>query len=396
MTLHPPASPIVPTDDDAATRHTERLTALIREEISAAGGLLPFDRFMDLALYAPGLGYYVAGAAKLGADGDFVTAPELSPLFGACVAAQCAEALQRLNGGDLLEFGAGSGALAVAVLTGLERLNALPGRYLILEPSPDLQARQRDRLRAQVPHLAGRCRWLTALPSELRGVVLANEVLDAMPVHRFRIGPQGVPLEVFVADTDGVLSEVTAPIRSAGLAAAVAALQAKGLARTPGYCSEVNLRLAPWVGALSHCLAAGLVLLIDYGNPVAAYYQPDRTMGTLMCHLRQQAHGDPFSHIGLQDITADVDFSDAAQAARAVGLTLAGFSTQAQFLIGCGIDQWLAAAAGSAQPTLDLVQAVKQLMLPSAMGERFKVLGLSRGVAGPWRGFSTRDLRDRL
>jgi len=382
--------------DPVATRHSARLGELIRAEIAAAGGLLPFDRFMDLALYAPGLGYYVAGAAKFGAGGDFVTAPQISPLFGGCVAAQAAEALHRLGGGDLLEFGAGSGALAVAVLSALERLAALPGRYLILEPSPDLQARQRELLGARLPHLVKRCVWLTALPRALRGVVLANEVLDAMPVHRFRIGAGGDPQEVFVTERDGNLTEVTGAIRSAGLTAAIAAVQRAGLAQTPGYTSEINLRLRPWCAALGDCLSAGLVLLIDYGYPASAYYQSDRTMGTLMCHWRHQAHGDPYRNLGLQDIGAHVDFSALARAAFTADLAVVGFATQAQFLIGCGIDQLMAEAAAGGAPGPDLAQAIKQLLLPAAMGERFKVLGLARDLAGPWCGFSMRDLRDRL
>ena len=391
---------LAPHQDPAAARYSARLGELIRAEITAAGGLLPFDRFMDLALYAPGLGYYVAGAVKFGAGGDFVTAPEISPLFGGCVAAQAAEALGRLGGGGVLEFGAGSGALAISVLTGLEDLGALPDRYLILEPSPDLQGRQRALLAARVPHLAGRCAWLTGLPAAFRGVVLANEVLDAMPVHRFRIGVAGEPLEVCVTERDGALTEVAVPVRSPGLAAAVAALQRAGLAQTPGYTSEINLRLRPWCAALGDCLSAGLVLLIDYGYPASAYYQPDRTMGTLMCHWRHQAHGDPYRHLGLQDIGAHVDFSAVAQAALAAGLAVAGFATQAQFLIGCGIDRLMADAAVDGAPNqelaLDLAQAVKQLLLPTAMGERFKVLGLTRGLTDPWCGFSMRDLRDRL
>ncbi|WP_295392412.1 SAM-dependent methyltransferase [uncultured Thiodictyon sp.] len=384
------------SDADAAS-HSARLTDLIRAEIAAAAdGLLPFDRFMELALYAPGLGYYVAGATKFGAGGDFVTAPEVSPLFGRCVAVQAAQALERLNGGEVLEFGAGSGALAVAVLTGLEQLGALPQRYLILEPSPDLQERQRALLAARVPHLAGRCHWLDRLPERVRGVVLANEVLDAMPVHRFRIGAAGEPLEVFVTAADGVLSEVAAPVRSPRLAAAITELQAAGLAQAPGYASEVNLRLNPWCAALGECLTAGLVLLIDYGYPASAYYQPDRSMGTLMCHWRHQAHGDPYRHLGLQDIGAHVDFSAAARAGQAAGLTLAGFATQAHFLIGCGIDRFMADAAGAGTAGMDLIAGAKQLLLPAAMGERFKVLGLSRGLAGPWCGFSVRDLQDRL
>ncbi len=382
--------------DPLALELSRRLDTHVRAEIAAAGGALPFDRFMDLALYAPGLGYYVAGAPKLGSGGDFVTAPEVSPLFGACLAAQCAEVLAPLGGGDILELGPGSGALAAQVLGALAGLGALPGRYLLLEPSPDLAERQRARLHAEHPDLAGRCQWLSGLPSGFRGVVLANEVLDAMPVHRFRIGNDARPQECFVTAEGGDLGETWGPVRSPGLSEAVAALQASGLATAPGYTSEVNLRAGPWLAAIADALEAGLVLLIDYGYPERAYYQPDRSMGTLMCHLRHRAHTDPYTHLGLQDITAHVDFSAAARAGRAAGLDIAGFTTQAHFLIGCGIDQLMAGQSVDGPPDLDLLQGAKQLLLPTAMGERFKVLGLSRGLEGPWRGFCVRDLADRL
>jgi SAM-dependent MidA family methyltransferase len=380
------------TDRTGATEISARLAEHIRAEIAAAGGLLPFDRFMDLALYAPGLGYYVAGAVKLGRDGDFVTAPEISPLFGRCLATQCAEVLDRIGGGNLLELGAGTGTLAVEVLQALEQANTLPERYLILEPSPDLQERQRTLIRERIPHLEERCAWLTRLPSKLRGVVLANEVLDAMPVHRFRIRNDGGIDEIYVAERAGALVEVAAAVRSPGLADAVAALQAEGFAQAPGYTSEINLRLPHWLKALSLALEKGLILLVDYGYPRQAYYQPDRTMGTLMCHLRHQAHGDPYTQIGLQDITAHVDFTAVAEAGVAAGLDLAGFTTQANFLIGCGIDRLLS----ESNAPFELTPGAKQLLLPTAMGERFKVLGLTTGVDGPLRGFSIRDLRDRL
>jgi SAM-dependent MidA family methyltransferase len=369
-----------------------RLSARIRAEIETAGGMLPFDRFMELALYAPGLGYYVAGAVKLGRDGDFVTAPEISPLFGRCLAIQISEVLEQLDGGDILELGAGTGVLAVELLQALEQLGTLPERYLILEPSPDLQARQQALVGERLPQLTERCRWLTRLPVNLRGLVLANEVLDAMPVHRFRIREDGGIDEVFVADNDATFREVTAPAQSSGLAAAVAALQDERLARTPGYSSEINLRLPPWMQALGSAVDEGLVLLVDYGYPRAAYYQADRTMGTLMCHIRHQAHDDPYRHIGLQDITAHVDFTAVAEAGVAAGFALAGFTTQANFLIGCGIDRLLS----ESPDTFDLVPGVKQLLLPSAMGERFKVMALAKGIEGPWRGFSIRDLSGRL
>lgn len=372
-----------------------RLETLIRKEVAAAGGQIPFDRFMDLALYAPGLGYYVAGSAKLGPAGDFVTAPEVSPLFGACVAAQAAEALVRLGGGDILELGPGSGALAVQVLGRLQALGVLPERYLMIEPSPDLRERQGRAIEEGLcASLAGLCQWLDQLPQGLRGVVLANEVLDAMPVHRFRVDSRGAVEECFVSSGQGVFREVWGPARSPGLAEAVAMLQSAGLAASPGFSSEVNLRLGPWLAALAASLSAGLVLLIDYGYPGTAYYQPDRTMGTLMCHLWQRAHADPYVHVGLQDITAHVDFSAAARGAAAAGLALAGFSTQGHFLIGCGIERLIQTAVEAGD--LGLILGAKQLLLPTAMGERFKVLGLTRGLKGPWCGFTVRDLADRL
>ena len=387
--------PTAVVEDDGTeirARISAQLVERIRAEIHAAGGLLPFDRFMDLALYAPGLGYYMAGAVKLGAEGDFVTAPEISPLFGRCLAVQCAEVLQQTGGGDLLELGAGTGALAVQVLETLEQLGVLPQRYRILELSPDLQSRQRALILERIPHLAPRCDWLTKLPTGLRGLVLANEVLDAMPIHRFRSGEHGSVGELFVAERGGALTEVVAPVRSPGLAEAVAALHAEGLARTAGYRSEINLRLGPWLDALGASLDAGLVLLIDYGYTRRTYYQPDRTMGTLMCHLRHQSRDDPYREIGLQDITAHVDFTAVAEAGAAARLDLAGFTTQAHFLVGCGIDRFLA----DSPDTVGLALGAKQLLLPSAMGERFKVLGLSRRLEGTQCGFSVRDLRDRL
>ena len=379
-----------------AVRHSERLRELIRAEIAGAGGLLPFDRFMELALYAPGLGYYVAGAAKFGPSGDFITAPEISPLYGGCIANQAAEVLQRLGSADILEFGAGNGTLAVQLLTRLERMDCVPRRYLILEPSPDLQMRQRELIAARLPHYAERCEWLSGVPRGFRGLILANEVLDAMPVHRFAIGQNGEPQEIFVAERDGALTEVAAPVRSPGLGSAVGAIQRAGLAQRPGYRSEVNLHLRPWFAAVGACLDAGLMLVIDYGYPASAYYQADRSMGTLMCHWRHQAHGNPFANLGLQDIGAHVDFSAAARFAVQASLRIAGFATQAQFLIGCGIDGLMAEATAGGAPEPELAQAVKRLLLPAAMGERFKVLALSRGLAGPWCGFAMRDLRDRL
>ncbi|WP_295887629.1 SAM-dependent methyltransferase [uncultured Thiohalocapsa sp.] len=395
-----------PTGADDAAAHSARLAALIRREIAAAGGALPFDRFMDLALYAPGLGYYAAGMTKLGPAGDFVTAPELSPLFGRCLATQCAEALDALGGGDILELGAGSGALAAELLPALAALNRLPERYGILEPSPDLAARQHRLLAERLPELAARVHWVQTPPASLRGLIIANEVVDALPVHRFCLPPGTTPAQVPGAvremlvqcDGDTFTAVPAAPV-TPGLAAAVDALRLPEALLADGLCGEINLRLAPWLALLADGLDAGMVLIIDYGYPRRELYLPERRDGTLLCHHRHRAHADPYAHLGLQDITAHVDFTAVAEAGTAAGLTLAGYTTQANFLIGCGLDRHLHAAAADAEALLDLAAGAKQLVLPAAMGERFQALALTRGLRPPpagWCGFALRDLRERL
>jgi len=385
--------------DAAAAEHSRRLLDLIRYEAAACGGFLPFDRYMELALYAPGLGYYVAGTSKLGLHGDFTTAPERSPLFGACIAAQCREVLEALGergvDGNILEFGAGSGALAAQILSSLADDAALPRHYLILELSPELQAGQRHLLAEQVPELLARVRWLDRLPTQLQGCILANEVLDAMPVHRFRIGADGKPRELYVKSSPNGLEGVAVePVRPE-LAMALGMLQDQGLAVDPGYESELNLRLAPWIRALAEILEQGLILLIDYGYPRAEYYHSDRRRGTLLCHYHHRAHPDPYLYPGLQDITAHVDFTTVAEVGTQAGLRIAGFTTQAHFLIGCGLDRLLAQVA-TGPDAMDAMLGAKQLVLPSAMGERFQVIGLDQGLTMDWIGFSFRDLRDRL
>ncbi|MCF7976414.1 MAG: SAM-dependent methyltransferase [Chromatiaceae bacterium] len=318
------------------------------------------------------------------------------------------------SGADLLELGAGTGALAAELLASLAEQGPLPDHYLILEPSPDLAERQRQTLSARVPALLERCHWLDRLPAQFDGIVIANEVLDAMPVNRFQIGNEGQIQEVCVGidrdrdsngdsngDSDGDserfidrLSESASP----ALIQAVLALQSAGLATQPGYRSEINLRLAPWTQALGAMLGTGLILVIDYGYPRAERYLAERDQGTLMCHSRHQAHADPYRHIGLQDLTAHVDFTALAEAGRCAGLDLAGYTTQANFLIGCGIDALIAeAAAADPMVMLELTAGAKQLLLPSLMGERFQVLGLSKGLDElALSGFSVRDLSARL
>jgi SAM-dependent MidA family methyltransferase len=343
----------------------------------------------------------------LGAAGDFITAPEVSPLFGACLAQSIQPVLVELAASgpgpaELLEFGAGSGALAVDVLERLERLDCLPAVYNILELSAELRRRQQDRISRLPADLRRRVRWLDRLPaSDWRGVVLANELLDAMPVHRFRIGEGGELEEQFVAEHKGRLRPLWSVPVSPGLAEALAQLQSdppSGIGPLPvGYESEINLRLGPWLRALGESIAQGAVLLIDYGYTQREYYLAERRRGTLICHYRHRAHADPFILPGLQDITANVDFTAVAEAGEHAGFDLAGFTTQAHFLMASGLDRLVGESdPGDMVEHLKLVQGVKTLTLPSEMGERFKVIALSKGVERRPGGFELRDLSDRL
>lgn len=380
---------------DALERaHAAKMHARIADEIRAAGGWISFERYMDAALYAPGLGYYSAGARKFGPGGDFVTAPEVSRLFGACLARQCAEVLAHLNGGTILEIGAGSGALAADILSGLERLGRLPERYAILEVSADLRERQRATLEGRVPHLAARLEWLDGPPrATFDGVILANEVLDALPVTRFRWHPAhceelGVSLEqdrfVWAARPAGPdLLESCRSLADAGWA--------------DGYVSEFCGRLAAWTHAVTRPLGRGLALWIDYGMPRREYYLPERRDGTLLCHFRHRAHDDPFLHPGLQDITAWVDFTRLAEAGTAAGCTVAGFATQALLLAALGVDEEMRVLAGAdANRFARLAGEARRLMLPGEMGERFKAMAWLRGLDLGLCGFALQDLRHSL
>jgi SAM-dependent MidA family methyltransferase len=388
-------------DLPALTEDEEALLGAMRQriaaEIEAAGGAIGFDRYMEMALYAPGLGYYVNGRRRFGRDGDFVTAPEISPLFSLCLARQVADCLDRLDGGEVLEVGAGSGRMAADLLAGLAELDALPARYLILEVSPDLRATQAATLAERVPALAGRVEWLDGLPgSGWQGVVLANELLDAMPVHRFRRASGGWQELLVEWSGAGFADRWTAP-RSPGLLPALADIWPPEAPPENGYSSELNLRMAPWLQAVSAALGRGYLLLIDYGYTEHEYYHPERTQGTLVCHFRHRVFADPYRLPGLQDMTANVDFSALARAGQAVGLALAGFTTQAHFLIDNGMDELIAASDPSdMRRHLALVQGAKQLLLPGEMGERFKVMALARGVDTGLRGFRSRDLSERL
>lgn len=391
----------LPQPDPEAAAHSARVAARIAHEIAACGGAIPFERFMELALYAPGLGYYSAGAAKLGPGGDFTTASEATPLYARCVAAQCHEILEALGGGIVAELGAGSGAFAAELLASLERAGRVPERYLILDVSAELRARQRDTFARRAPGLADRVEWLDRLPADLNGVVIANEVVDALPVALFRIAPadaqSGRVQELFVtADGDG-FALVARPPRP-DVAACVADIERElGAPLPPGYASECRPRLGAWVAGVAGMLARGVALFVDYGLPRRELYAAERERGTLLCHYRHRVHGDPLLWPGLQDIGAWVDFSALAAAGEAAGLALAGFTTQAHFLIGCGLAaQFEQAVAASPESAHALASAVRLLTLPGEMGERFRVLALARDYAAPLRGFGERDLTRTL
>jgi SAM-dependent MidA family methyltransferase len=367
----------------------------IGEQIVKEGGLVDFERFMSLALYAPGLGYYVNGAQKFGVGGDFITAPELSPLFGYSLANQIAEIFAAIQDPNVLEFGAGSGALAVSVLEQLEQLDCLPVRYQILELSAELQQRQRDTIQQALPHLIERVEWLSHMPpSGWRGVVLANEVLDAMPVQRIRKSANQWQMQ-WVSYTDDAYQTTWKDTTDDLLLKQLDALEARLGQFEEGYESEVNRHVDGWISALSQMIEQGAVILVDYGYPEAAFYHPERSAGTLICHHQHKAYNDPLQRVGSQDITANVDFSAVAEAGVNHGFDLAGFTTQSFFLMNSGIGELL-----NEDPMSDhyihQAQAMKQLTLPTEMGERFKVIAFSKGLDLAMRGFSVGDQRAYL
>ena len=381
-----------PEPDSEALAHSARVVERVQTEIEGRGGVLPFDRYMDLVLYEPGLGYYASGTRKFGRQGDFVTAPELGSLYGRCVARQVAQILAQLDGGSLLEFGAGSGVLAATVLTELAERDSLPAEYLIVEVSPALRAQQQQTLAGQIEQNLVKVRWLDSLPeSGFRGVILANEVLDAMPIIRFRVGAEG-HMTAGVVRRNGHLdwSWQRDPSQDGRIDRLV---QQYGL--VADYTSEMNPRAVAWMQTVGRVLDAGLILVMDYGYPGAEYYHYERSDGTLMCHYQHRAHMDPFLYPGLQDLTAHVDFSAVAAAGQLAGLDIAGFTSQEAFLLSTGVLDLVAhESSGPVDPKLSA--ELKQLTLSSEMGESFKALAMVKHIDSPLLGFSLRDRRVAL
>lgn len=384
----------VPAPGEAAAAVSAALADVLRLEMAAQGGAIPFSRFMEQALYAPGLGYYSAGSTKLGEAGDFVTAPEISSLFSRSLARQCEQVL-RNTGGDVLEFGAGRGVMAADILLELESHACLPERYSILEVSADLRERQRETLLAKVPHLLGRVQWLEVLPAEFTGVMIGNEVIDAMPVELFHVGADGVSALGVAADGERfswcklaakpelerwyqqLASELDAPLPE-------------------GYVSEANLVQARWLSSVLGCLTQGVLLLIDYGFSRREYFLPERETGTLMCHYRHHAHPDPLVLVGLQDLTAHVDFTALAEQALLEKSDVLGYTSQGHFLTACGILELAEKLAVDTRSQLELAAELKRLLMPYEMGEKFKLLAVGKNFDQPLLGFAMNDMRHRL
>ena len=381
----PTPRPTLPEPTADQRVHSERLCSTVAQEIDSAGGWIPFDCYMQQVLYAPGLGYYAAGAMKLGGavtGGDFVTAPEISPLFAQALAVQVGEFFGQAPA-RILEFGAGSGRLTRDLLGALRERGAPCERYSIVEVSPDLQERQRALLAGE------NVEWLTAAPSGFAGVMLANEVLDVMPVRLFvkrgeRVMERGVSRR-------GGRFEFAERVAAADLAAAVAELEREVGALPDGYASEIGFAARAWMRSVADWLQHGALLAIDYGFPRREYYHPQRLMGTVMCHYRHHAHADAFWLPGLNDVTAHVDFSAMAEAAHQSGLQVLGYTSQAHFLLNCGLIDRLKGG-----PTPQQTSAAHRLVSEAEMGELFKVLAVGRGVSGSLVGFQSGDRTARL
>jgi len=386
MSQLPPPSP-------EALAHSQHLQAAIARAVAADGGFLSFARYMEMALYAPALGYYAAGARKFGAAGDFVTAPEMTPLFGQALAVQIAQGMV-CSAPAVIEVGAGSGRLAADLLLALESLGYPPERYAILDLSPDLRERQRQTIAGAVPHLLSRVVWLDRLPEEFSGVVIANELLDALPAHLVVWGDEGISERGVGLDVNGHFTWNDRPANGTLLDAAREIGDEAGLGGS--YLSEISLAARAWSAEWGRILRQGLLLLIDYGFPRHEYYHPQRNQGTLMCHYRHHAHPDPFYLPGLQDLTVHVDFTAVIAAAHATGLELLGYTNQGQFLMNCGLLDHLAEIPAATPAYFRASAAAGKLTMPHEMGELFKVIAIGRGIEVPLLGFASGDQSRRL
>jgi SAM-dependent MidA family methyltransferase len=374
--------------DNVAMQHSQKLIAHIIQQINSHGGQISFTDFMQAALYAPGLGYYSVGTTKFGAAGDFVTAPELGTLFAKCLAVQCTQILTLITHKNIFELGAGSGQLACDLLQALAQQNIELDNYFILELSADLRQRQQEKIFEQCPEFCNIVHWLDELPSTpIDAVIIANEVVDAMPIARFHF-ENDILQEYYIKFDDSGLKEILATPSNYLQNAFTTANLAKYISQP--YVSELNLWLHNWLHSLNSSLASGAILIADYGFPRAEYYHPQRNQGTLMCHYQHRSHTNPLINIGLQDITAHVDFTAVAEAAAACGLEIAGYTNQASFLLNCGIIQFLEFG------NLKQHQELQTLTSPAEMGELFKIVALTKNIEKPLLGFENFDKQHSL
>lgn len=391
-------NPKLPTPPDDAQEKSQALVNKVRQTVKRLGDL-SFSRFMEMALYTPGLGYYASGLPKIGQGGDFITAPEVSPIFSRCVARQAEQVLAQLDTPNIIEFGAGKGTMAKDILLELDARETELTHYFILELSADLKARQQDTLSTLPEALFQKVIWLDQLPQKpLQAFVVGNEVLDAMPVERLRLeSTQSLQAFVRYDDDQQSFEWDYRPITDRKLQSiSNQILNQIGEPGTKGYETEINLNIQPWLNALSAFLEKGAILLIDYGYSRREYYQPARTMGTLRCHYQHLAHSNPFFYPGLQDITAHVDFTAVAESGFSAGFKVAGFTTQAHFLMGTGLLEMSADSSAAITESIKVAQQIKTLTLPDEMGESFKAIALTKDLDIGLIGFKVRDLRHQL
>ncbi len=385
---------MLPPPEPALQARSARLANIIADEISDNAGWIGFDRYMHLALYHPSLGYYRSSLKKIGAGGDFITAPALGDLFARCIAAQTAEALEITGTTDIIEFGAGTGALARDILLELGSHDRLPGRYCIVETSAELSGCQRNLCDDLPIHIRSRIEWLETVPSRINGVVVANELLDALPCKRFVVDSQGHVRELGVSFGNDRFQWAIGAIIDGAIEDVIPGSLAAG------YQSELPLQASAWMNTIGRALESGMILIFDYGFPGREFYHPDRSQGTLMCHYRHQVHSDPFFWPGLQDITSHIDFSAIVQTAVIAGLEVSGYCDQANFLISCGLLDLVTEAIQDGgletREMLEMTAQVKKLTMAHEMGELFKVIALTKNCPSSLQGFSRRNLKHRL
>ena len=384
----------LPLADNIAKQHSDKLVTNIKQKIHAAGGKISFADYMNLCLYAPGLGSYCAGSHKIGSGGDFTTAPEVSPLFSRSLAHHIKDVITQLPHADILEFGAGSGKMAIDILLELQQTNSLPEHYFILEASADLRQKQLNSINKAIPKLAECVHWLEKIPSSFTGVIVANEVCDAMPVHVLHFAGNVIKERYVQVNARDNFEWCEDALLSTDLL--VQAKNIQTLIAAQDYVTEVNLHAEAWLNSIADCLQRGAVFIIDYGYPASSYYHPERNSGTLMCYYQHHGHDDVFFLPGLQDITAHVNFSALAQTAYDKGLDVAGFQTQANFLIAGGITELAAANSGDELTLLKQSAEIKRLTLPSEMGETFKILSLTQNLEQLLPRLQLRDQRHQL